>query len=73
MKWLESGVTFSYACCLDIKNLKSRMDVIFGFELLWKIAILHVVALAAYCILRTRNMEGKSKERGKDCWQSIKF
>ena len=53
--------------------LKSRMDSMSGFELLWKIVTLVVVAVAAHCILRLRNMEDKSEERGKDCWQNIEF
>ena len=38
-----------------------------------KIVIFHVVAVAAHCILRLRNMEDKSEERGKDSWQNIEF
>ena len=42
----------------------------FGFELLWKIVVLHFVTIAMYCILRLKNMEEESEKRRKDCWQT---
>ena len=41
------------------------MDIMFGFELLWKIAILHVVAIAAHRILRLRNMTRQNPRERK--------
>ena len=51
-----------------MKTSKSRMDSVFGFEILWKIVILHAIALSTHCILRLRNMENKAK-READNWQ----
>ena len=45
------------------------MNTMFGFELLWKIVALHVVAMATHCILRMRNMEDKSEEKGKNLYR----
>ena len=55
------------------KDLKVKNGVMFGFELVWKMVILVVVAIATHCILRMRNVEDKSDETGKDCWQRIEF
>ena len=57
-------VTFFHACSVDIKTLKSRIDIMFGFELLWKIVILVVVVAIAYA-LYFENEEQKRRDTQK--------